>query len=118
MKIAVARDKNYVSPHFGHCEGFDIFNIYENKIADKSFLPNPGHKPGFLPVFLKERGIDVIIAGGMGGTAQEFFKNSGIQVFLGIEGFCKDVVQKYLNSSLESTNSICLEHQHKESCGS
>lgn len=118
MKIAVARDKNMVSAHFGHCEGFDIYNISENTIADRTFLANPGHRPGFLPVFLKENGVDVIIAGGMGESAQELFYQNGIKVLVGAEGYCKEAVEKYLEGSLESTGSICHEHQHEGSCNS
>ena len=37
---------------------------------------------GYLPVFLKEQKADVIIAGGMGETAQELFNENGIEVVL------------------------------------
>lgn len=116
MKIAVATDKNYVSPHFGHCEGFEIYDVEGNQVLDKDFLPNPGHRPGFLPVFLKEKGVKVMIAGGMGAAAQELFEENGIQVFLGIDGYCDNVIAKYLEGSLVSTGSVCHEHQHEGSC--
>lgn len=70
MKIAVASDEKYVSGHFGHCEVFTIYDVEEGKSLNKSFTPNPGHRPGYLPVFLKELNVSVIIAGGMGETAQ------------------------------------------------
>ena len=54
MKIAVASDEKYVSGHFGHCEGFTIYEVEEGKSLEKSFTPNPGHRPGFLPVFLRD----------------------------------------------------------------
>ena len=50
MKIAVANDGNYVSQHFGHCEGFNLYFIESNAVTYKRFVPNPGHKPGFLPL--------------------------------------------------------------------
>jgi len=118
MKIAVARDKNYVSPHFGHCEGFNIYNIKDNKILEKTFLPNPGHRPGFLPVFLKENDVDVVIAGGMGATAQQLFAENSIEVIVGAEGLCQEVVEKYLAGNLESSGSVCQEHRHEGSCHS
>ena len=40
-----------VTEHFGHCEGFNIFNAENGKITESEFVPNPGHRPGFLPVF-------------------------------------------------------------------
>ena len=56
MKIAVANEGKLVSGHFGHCEGFTIYDVNDNKILDKKFVPNPGHKPGFLPVFKRAKG--------------------------------------------------------------
>ncbi len=67
MKIAIATDGNEVSGHFGHCEGFTMYEISEDEVLGNEFVPNPGHRPGFLPVFLKEKGTDIIISGGMGG---------------------------------------------------
>jgi predicted Fe-Mo cluster-binding NifX family protein len=116
MKIAVASDKNNVSPHFGHCEGFAVFEVEDKKIGVRDFLPNPGHRPGFLPLFLKEHGVEVIIAGGMGAAAQELFKANGITVIIGAGGSTQEVIRKYLEGVLESTGSVCHEHEHHDSC--
>ena len=83
MRIAVASEGNIVTGHFGHCEGFLVFDTKEKEITTKTFIPNPGHRPGFLPVFLHEQGVDVIISGGMGGGAVEIFNEKGIEVILG-----------------------------------
>jgi len=116
MKIAVASDEKYVSGHFGHCEGFTIYEVEEGKSLEKSFTPNPGHRPGFLPVFLRELNVDVIIAGGMGETAQDLFNENGIEVVVGAQGLSDDVVQKFVNGELKSTGSVCTEHQHEGHC--
>ncbi|HHV64951.1 MAG TPA: dinitrogenase iron-molybdenum cofactor [Peptococcaceae bacterium] len=116
MKIAVASDATNVSPHFGHCEGFTVFEVEGQKISQQVFLPNPGHRPGFLPLFLKDQGVKVIIAGGMGAAAQELFKGNGIEVIIGASGSTQEVVTKYLEGVLESTGSVCHEHQHQDSC--
>jgi len=65
MKIAVASEKGNVSGHFGHCEGFYIFEVENEEVKDTEFVENPGYKPGFLPNFLNDKGINVIISGGM-----------------------------------------------------
>ena len=100
MKIAIASEGKKVSGHFGHCEGFAIYEVEGDTILSNEFVPNPGHRPGFLPVFLKEKGADVIISGGMGGTAQQLFDDNGIQVVVGAEGNCDDVVKNYLSGKL------------------
>lgn len=112
MKIAVASDNNMVSAHFGHCEGFTIFETENNKIGEKQFLKNPGHKPGFLPKYLAEQKVDVIIAGGMGETAQTLFNENGIEVVVGANGSTENVTKGFLSGELKSTGSICKEHEH------
>ncbi|MGH4141058.1 NifB/NifX family molybdenum-iron cluster-binding protein [Clostridium sp.] len=116
MKIAVASDGKQVSGHFGHCEGFTIYEVEEGKTANKNFTPNPGHKPGYLPVFLKELNVNLIIAGGMGETAQNLFNEKGIEVVVGAQGLSDDIVQKYINGELKSTGSVCKEHEHEGHC--
>jgi len=117
MKIAVASEGQYVSGHFGHCQGFSVYEINENdKISKKDFVKNPGHKPGFLPVFLKDLGADVIIAGGMGARAQQLFNEKSIEVVVGAQGMTDDVVEKYLKGDLISTGSVCTEHEHEGHC--
>lgn len=116
MKIAVASEGKYVSGHFGHCEGFTIYELGEGKSLSKSFIPNPGHRPGFLPVFLKDHEVNVIIAGGMGETAQQLFNESSIEVVVGAQGLCDDVAAKYINGELKSTGSVCTEHAHEGHC--
>lgn len=116
MKIAVASGGKCVSEHFGHCEGFTFYEVEENKVAEKSFKQNPGHRPGFLPNFLKELGVDVVISGGMGETAQQLFVQNNIKVIVGAKGYCDDVVEQYLNGRLKSRENICREHQHKDFC--
>lgn len=112
MKIAVASEENHVSGHFGHCDGFEIYEVLEDKSFNKSFTSSPAHRPGYLPVFLKKLNVNVIIAGGMGETAQQLFNENGIEVVVGAEGFSDDVVQKYINGELKSTGSVCKEHEY------
>jgi len=116
MKIAVACEGKNVSAHFGHCEGFMIYNVEGSSIINSEFKENPGHRPGFLPVFLKDLGVNVIIAGGMGETAQMLFNENGIEVIVGVSGLCDDAVSKYVKGELKSTGSVCREHQHEGNC--
>lgn len=118
MKIAVASEGQLVTEHFGHCEGFIIFEAENDRIKSQEFIPNPGHRPGFLPVFLYEKGVNVIISGGMGGGAVDIFNEKGIEVITGAQGNAEAVVKSYLNGELKSTGSICHEHQHADECES
>ncbi len=117
MKVAVASDGKNVTEHFGYCNGFLIYNVQNNKIIEENSLPNPGHKPGFLPNFLADHGVNVIISGGMGGGAVEIFNDRNVEVIVGATGSAKEAVEKYLKGELKTTGSVCHEHSHHNECG-
>ena len=56
MKIAVAAMGKNVAGHFGHCENFIFFDTADGGITGVNSVPNPGHRPGFLPNFLADNG--------------------------------------------------------------
>lgn len=117
MKIAVASENEIVTEHFGHCLNFNIFEIEKNQIVKSESIENPGHKPGFLPNFLNDMGVNVIISGGMGSGAIEIFNEKNIEVIVGAKGSAKTTVNAYLQGSLKSSGSVCHEHQHSDECG-
>lgn len=112
IRIAVATTKSQVAEHFGYCEEFMLFEIEDNKITKNEIIANPGHKPGFLPNFLADCGVNVIISGGMGMTAVEIFNEKNVEVIIGVSGEAKRAVEQYLEGVLKSTGSIC--HQHHD----
>jgi predicted Fe-Mo cluster-binding NifX family protein len=61
---------------------------------------------------MKEQSIDVIVTGGMGPKAQEFFQSYGIEVFTGTYGKVKDVLEEYLHGEVKYTEKA--EHQCEE----
>jgi len=117
MRIAIAQDGNQVSGHFGHCEGYAIFDVEGSIIYRRDDLPSPGHEPGRLPVFLAEHGVDLIIAGGMGPRAVEIFHQNGIEVLLGISGNVDYVAQDYIAGRLSPGESSCHHEDGGECSG-
>jgi len=116
LKIAVASENEKVTEHFGHCVNFNIFETENDVIIGSQSIPNPGHKPGFLPKFLNDLGVNVIISGGMGGGAIDIFNEKGIEVIVGASGFAKNAAENYLHGNLKSTGSVCHQHQHADEC--
>lgn len=116
LKIAVASDNGMVTEHFGHCEEFMIFDTEKNQIIKSETVANPGHRPGFLPNFLADRGVNVVISGGMGGGAVEIFNKKNVEVIVGASGDSKSAVERYLKGELKTTGSICQEHSHQDKC--
>ncbi len=113
MQIGVAVENNSgleaeISGHFGRCPYYVILETEEQKIKQPvRVMANPyatAHgQPGQVPSFLKEQGIEVIIAGGMGPRAVGFFNQYGIKVVTGANGKVKEAVDRFLKGELESS---------------
>ena len=118
MKIAIASDRGMVTQHFGHCENFHIYEVDGKEVVSSEKVKNLGHRPGFLPVFLHEQGVNVIISGGMGGGAIEIFNEKNIEVIIGAQGELENTLNSYLSGELKSTGSVCHDHMHEgDGCG-
>ena len=117
LRIAVATDNQRVTEHFGHCKEFMLFDTQDDKILEQETIANPGHKPGFLPNFLADRGVNTIISGGMGGGAVDIFNSRDVEVIVGSQGDARAAAEAYLKGELKSTGSVCHEHQHHDTCG-
>ena len=109
MIIAVAAMKEQVAEHFGHCE---TFLMYDSLKKEAFTIPNPGHKPGYLPNFLGDHGVEVIIAGGMGGGAIEIFNIRNIKVVTGAQGDALAAAEAFCRGELNSSGDVCREHKH------
>ncbi len=117
IKIAVASDGGNVTGHFGHCEAFRIYTCDQQTVLEEEILPNPGHKPGFLPNLLADHGVGVIICGGMGAGAREGFGTRGVQIITGAAGDARAAAEAFLKGELVSTDTVCHRHQHAGECG-
>ena len=114
MKIAISTENGNVAAHFGRCSYYTIFEIENSKIKEKNIIKNPGHEPGAIPKFLDDLGCDMIITGGMGQRAQQFFQQFGMDYIIGVQGDIDQVIQDYLNDTLEVGESSC---EHGEGQG-
>lgn len=107
MKAAISTDSGMVSAHFGRCPVFTLLEIEDGKITKQEEIQNPGHEPGFLPNFLKEKGVNYIIAGGMGRRAEMLFAENNIQPIMGISGPITAVIEALCQGKLQGGESLC-----------
>jgi len=107
LKIAISTDGDFVSEHFGRCPSFTFIETDAGKLTSRTTIENPGHHPGFLPQFLHEHGVHVIVAGGMGQRALMLFAQAGIKAILGVSGPLEDVIQRLLSGTLKGGESLC-----------
>ena len=107
MKIAIPTEKGEVCEHFGRSPEFTIVTVENKKIMKKEVIENPGHRTGFLPKFFHDLDVKIIIVGGAGWRAQEFFSQYKIEFILGVTGSVDKVIEDYINGKLESKESFC-----------
>lgn len=118
MKIAVTYDNGNVFQHFGKTENFKIYEAEDGKIVSSEVIGSNGTGHGALAGLLAERGVDVLICGGIGGGAQAALAEAGVELIAGAEGNTDEAVQAYLRGELVSTGANC-DHHHEDghSCG-
>jgi predicted Fe-Mo cluster-binding NifX family protein len=114
VKLAVSTDSGYVSAHFGRCPAYTLVEIQDGRIIERTEIPNPGHQPGFLPVYLSQMGVSAIIAGGMGPRAQGLFAEKNIQTIIGVQGRVDEVIERFLRDELEAGQDLCDHGHHPE----
>ncbi|MDD5094369.1 MAG: NifB/NifX family molybdenum-iron cluster-binding protein [Dehalococcoidia bacterium] len=115
MKYGIPVTKGVLDPHFGHCESFALIDVDVEKktVTNQQIVASPGHQPGALPVWLAEKGVNVVIAGGMGGRAIDLFTERGVTVVMGAKAMDpQKAVLEHLKGTLVSSGSACHEHEH------
>ncbi len=111
-RIAVAAENDQgldatVSAHFGRCPYYTIVDVENGQITISFKVENPYFNahgdPGLVPAFIRDQKADVIIAGGMGPMAVNFFNQFNIEVVTGASGKIKDVVDGYLQGTVSGS---------------
>jgi ATP-binding protein involved in chromosome partitioning len=110
IRIAIPLAQGKLSLHFGHCDQFTIFDIDDDvgKVINRKDTTPPAHAPGVLPKWLHENNISVIIAAGMGQSAQQLLAQNNIKVVIGVSDQApEELVSAYLGNTLETGDNIC-----------
>lgn len=132
MLIAIPSDtsaglESTISEHFGHCDAFTIVAVEDGEIGEVSILENGGHDQGgcMAPVqLLKERGVEILLAGGMGQRPLAGFQQVGIAVHSSQQAVSvRDAVDLFLNGGCPAFDASqtcsgggggCGGHHHEE----
>jgi len=122
MKIAVTAETNngldsMVAQHFGHAPYFILVDVENGEINSTESISNPfaeKHQPGEIPGFIKEQNAEVILSGGMGGRAIQFFEQYGIKAATGANGAVRQALENYLGGDLTEAAPCheSVEHGH------
>ena len=112
MIIAVTYDieTKEVFQHFGQTRNFLL--VKNDKFEVVSAGSYSHHE---LVPFLKSLGVEVLLAGGMGGHAVELLKQAGIRAIPGLIGNAEEVAKAFLEDRLEYNSNYSHEcdcHHH------
>ena len=111
MKIAVTFANGEVFQHFGHTENFKLYEIEAGQIVSSEVIDTNGSGHEALAGFLADRGVSVLLCGGIGGGAQAALADVGIEIVSGAQGNADAAVNAYLKGELQSAGVNC-DHHH------
>lgn len=92
-----------VANHFGRCPYFALVDMEGNEIQTVELIENPyyaAHQPGQVPQFIHDQKADVMLSGGMGGRAIQFFEQLGIEAATGASGTVRTTLEAYHGGEL------------------
>jgi predicted Fe-Mo cluster-binding NifX family protein len=122
MRIAVSAEDNkgldsVVAHHFGRCPYFILVDVENEEIKTVQAVSNPfvhGHQPGQVPGFIQEQKANVMLSGGMGGRAIQFFQAAGIKAATGANGTVRESLERYFGGTLTDASPCeeSVEHGH------
>lgn len=113
MKIAVTYDNGEIFQHFGHTEAFRIYEVEDGQVISSEVEDTNGSGHGALAGFLKERGVDTLICGGIGAGAQNALAEAGIRLYGGVTGNADDAVRALLGGGLDYDPDVMCSHHHE-----
>lgn len=117
MRIAVCYDAptEEVFGHFGSTEAFKLYDMDDttNEITDSEVKSTEGYSHTALVGLLNYYGVDVLLAGGMGGHARDLLDQAGIKYFPGVTGRADDRVADLIAGTLQfDMDASCPHHEH------
>ena len=111
MNIAIPIYGERVMPRFGMTREMIIVAVANGEIASEKRLTVTAEFFTTIPHMLIAEKVSVVICGGIHPRFQQAFERQHIQVIWGVIGAWRDVIQAYLNDSLETDPAFCL-HRH------
>jgi predicted Fe-Mo cluster-binding NifX family protein len=120
MRIAVSTETNQglesrVAQHFGRCPYFALVDVEGLEVTAVQIIENPfyaGHQAGQVPTFIYQNKANVMLSGGMGGRAIDFFRQLGVQAATGARGTVRDAVGRFLGGELSEAAPCSESEEH------
>ena len=111
MRVALPYDNGNIFAHFGKAESFVLYDI-NGASYTSSIISTEGHSHHELAPFLKNKGVDAVICGGMGQGMVNALSACGIRIYGGNNGSCEEAVKAFIQNGLEERAESCHCHDH------
>ena len=86
-------------PTSDSCDSYAIVTVQDGKVESVESLSNSNHTDCSSPVRrLAERGVELMLVGGMGMRPYMSFREQGIEVRYGISGTVEEALQSFINN--------------------
>lgn len=122
-KIAIPTNGEVLDAHFGRAAGFTVFEIEGSTARFVEELSATGlqHQHAGLASMFKNKGVEVLVCGGIGGGMINGLNSVGLEVVSGASGRVADVAQAYAEGKIVSAGSVCQhdhghDHNHDHGC--
>ena len=83
MRIAVPYENGSIFQHFGRTAAFKLYDAEDGEVRASAVQSTDGSGHGALVGFLRDKGVDALICGGIGGGAQTALAQAGVDVLIG-----------------------------------
>ena len=117
MRVAVTYENGMVFQHFGHSEAFKLYEVEGGEVKSSEVVPTNGSGHGALAGFLRERGVEVLICGGIGAGAQNALAEAGIKLYGGVSGSADSAVQALIEGNLSYNPDVMCDHHGEDHHG-
>lgn len=81
MKLAIAKNNEYVHEFFGSCNEFMVVDIENGEVMSKEIIFNDTDTHKLRPFYLKSIGVNALVIKGLGLTAYELLHENGIELY-------------------------------------
>jgi predicted DNA-binding protein (UPF0251 family)/predicted Fe-Mo cluster-binding NifX family protein len=112
VTIGVPYLNGNVNAHFGSTQAFLIAETADEMVVRTSLFELQGmqHNHSGIAGFLKDQGVQVILAGGMGAPMQQALKQAGFSVYCGVTGPALEAIDAFVRGEIEHSESTCGHH--------
>ncbi len=112
MNIAIPVHGNRVMPRFGCTREILIVAVENGKVISKKRLPVTQEMFFSLPDFFGAEQVSMMMCGGIHPRFQQAIQEQNIELIWGLIGEWQEIVQAYLNGTLQSNPALCLHRDH------